>query len=60
MRRYMRFFGWGEVSEVVMIGVGEVTVVLMIGVGEMRRTVETFWIGDNEIRVSVMRFGVKV
>ncbi len=32
--------------------------VVTIGKGEMGHTVETFWMGDDVIRVSVMRFGM--
>ncbi len=32
----------------------------MIGVGETGCTEVTFWIGGNEIRTSVMWFGMKV
>ncbi len=41
------------------VGGGVVIVVEMIGEGETGLNVATLWMGGDEIRASVMRFGVK-
>ncbi len=41
------------------IGVGEVIEVVTIGKGETGCVVARLWMGDNEIRASEMRFGLK-
>ncbi len=58
--RLMRSIGWGIAIVVVMIGLGvKACTEEIIGIGETGRTEVTFWIGGDEIRTLVMRFGAK-